>query len=93
MPARDDFIAEQASRDANEIGTSFDDLVETETERLRRHCNLTGVGSVHSEGISAQIDWARRFSIDALRWRIIDEIPDEIRRVDRELAEEMSDEM
>ena len=85
-----EFIEDRASRDADEIGTSFDDLVETETERLRRHCHLTGVGSPHSEDISAQIDWARRFAIDDLMWRMVDEIPDEIGQIDRELAEEMA---
>ena len=89
---RDDFIAEQASRDADEIGTTFDDLVETEAERLRWYCHLTGLGSPHSEDTSAQIDLARRCAIDDLRWRMVDEIPNEISQIDHELAEETADE-
>ena len=50
-------------------------------------------GRYHSEDISAHVDLARRSKIDDLRWCMVDEIPDEIRRVDRELAEELADEM
>ncbi|RIS40983.1 hypothetical protein D2E71_20485 [Mycobacteroides abscessus] len=87
-----EFIESRASRDADEIGTSFDDLVETETESLRWHCHLNGLGSPHSEDVSAQIDLARRSKIDDLRWRVVDEIPDEIKRLDRELSEEIAGE-
>ncbi|OBB07640.1 hypothetical protein A5668_13720 [Mycolicibacterium fortuitum] len=88
----DEFVEERASRDASEIGTSFDDLVETVTESRRWHCHSNGLGSPHSEDVSVQIDLARRSAIDDLRWRMIDEIPGEIRQVDRELVEEIADE-
>lgn len=87
-----EFIESRASRDADEIGTSFDDLADTVAESLRWHCHLHGHG-LHSEDISAHVDWARRSKIDDLRWCMVDEIPDEIRRVDRELAEELADQM
>lgn len=90
---RDEFIADQASRDADEIGTSFDDLIETVTDRLRRDCYFACGGRPLNEDISAEIDLARRFAIDDLRWRLVDEIPDEIRRVDRKLAREISDQV
>ncbi|MFL0289365.1 hypothetical protein ACJH6H_29540 [Mycobacterium sp. SMC-21] len=87
-----EFIENRASRDAGEIGTSFDDLADTETESLRWHCHLNGYG-LHPEGISACVELARRSKIDDLRWSIVDEIPDEITQVDRERAEELADEI
>lgn len=89
---RNEFIEDRASRDADEMATSFDDLADTVAESLRWHCHLHGYG-LHSEDISAHVDLARRSKIDDLRWCMVDEIPDEIRRVDRELAEELADEM
>lgn len=88
---RDDFIAEQASRDASEFGASFDDLIDTVTDRLRRDRYLDCGGQPLNEDIAAEIDLARRDVIDGLRWRMVDEIPDTIRQVDRELAAEMID--
>jgi len=90
---RDDFIAEQASRDADEIGTSFDDLIDTVTDRLCRDRYFACGGRPLNEDISAQIDLARHIAIDDLRWRMVDEIPDEIRRVDHELADESKGEI
>ncbi|SKE39733.1 Putative transposase [Mycobacteroides abscessus subsp. massiliense] len=87
-----EFIESRASRDADEIGASFDDLADTVAESLRWHCHLHGYG-LHSEDISAHVDLARRSKIDDLRWCMVDEIPDEIRRVDRELAEELAHQM
>lgn len=89
---RNEFIESRASRDADEIGTSFDDLADAVAESLRWHCHLYGY-SLHSEDISAHVDLERRSKIDDLRWRMVDEIPDEIRQVDRELAEELADQM
>ncbi len=87
---RHDFIAEQASRDASEVGASFDDLIDTVTDLLRRDRYLDCGGQPPNEDIAAEIDLARRTAIDELRWRMVDEIPDEIRRIDRELAKEMA---
>ncbi|MDR3658496.1 MAG: hypothetical protein P4L48_23455 [Mycobacterium sp.] len=87
---RDDFIAEQASRDADEIGTSFDDLIDTVTDRLCRDRYLNCGGRPLSEDIGAEISLARRDAIDDLRWRMINEIPDAI-RLDSEFADEIAD--
>ncbi|UQX10652.1 hypothetical protein [Candidatus Mycobacterium methanotrophicum] len=88
---RDEFIAEQASRDANDVGASFDDLIDTVTDRLCRDRYLDCGGRPLNEDISAEIAFARRDAIEDLRWRMIDETPDAIRRVDRELADEVTD--
>ncbi len=86
---RDEFIAEQASRDASEVGASFDDLIDTVTDRLRRDRYLDCGGQPLNEDIAAEIDLARRDVIDGLRWRIVDEISDAIWQVDREFADKM----
>lgn len=88
----DDFIAEQAFRDADEVGTSFDGLVDTVTDRLRWAHYLNCGGRPLNEDIAAEITLARRQAIDDLRWRMVDEIPDMIRQVDRERANDMADE-
>lgn len=87
---RDDFIAERASRDASEASASFDDLIDTVNDRLRRDRYLDCGGQPLNEDIAAEIDLARRDVIDDLGWRMIDEIPDAIRRVDCELADELT---
>ena len=86
---REEFIAEQAASDAGEIGNSFDDLIDTVTDQLRRDRCLDCGGQPLSEDIAAEVDLARREVIDGLRWRMVDEIPGTIRQVDRELADKM----
>jgi hypothetical protein len=88
---RDDFIAEQTSRDVSAVGASFDDLIDTVTDRLCRDRYLDCGGRPLNEDVDAEIDLARLYAIDDLRWRMIDEIPDAIRRVDRELADGVTD--
>jgi hypothetical protein len=88
---RERFIAEQASTDADEIVTRFDDLIETVTDRLWRDHYLGGGPRPVHEDISAEIAAARRDAIDDLKWRMIDEIPDAIIQVDCELADSVTD--
>ncbi|SKL53290.1 Putative transposase [Mycobacteroides abscessus subsp. massiliense] len=88
---RDEFIVKQASRDASEVGASFDDLIDTVTDRVRRDRYLDCGGQPLNEDIAAEIDLARGDVIDGLRWRMVVEIPNAIRQVDRELAAEMVD--
>ena len=54
------------------------------------HGHWKDLGSPHTEDLSAQIDLSRRSKIDDLRWRMVDEIPDENRQVDHELSEEIA---
>lgn len=76
---REEFIDERASRDASEIGRSFDDLVDTVTDRLVRDYYFDRGARPLSEDIGAAIDAARRDAFDDLRWWMRDDIPDEIR--------------
>ena len=63
----DDFIAEQSSRSASEVGANFDDLIDTVTDRLCRDHYLDCGSRPLNEAIDAEIDLARRDAIDDLR--------------------------
>ncbi|ANO13122.1 hypothetical protein PP327_23385 [Mycobacteroides abscessus] len=88
---REDFIGERAFRDAHEIGTRFDDLVDTVTDRLVRDCFFDRGARPLNEDIAFEITAARRDAINDLRWRIVDEIPEAITEADREGADDLAD--